>query len=313
MAGISYGEVFRKLRESRNISLKQAAEGIVSYQTLRRFELGETDVTLEVLMKLLQRIVVEFLDFIHKYEREGGVVPGANPVLDEKIREYELRADISGAISYCKQYLKNENLSFYDRLVIMTYVNTKVIYLPSPVPAILQENERIVLDYLQSVDDYYSVDYALIISLLQSKSGNQFFSQEFVQICLDKILEKDRLTGEIDLIMELVERHLLLAGIAWLSRKGEYELAESYCLHAIEGLRLNRRKSVENEIIASYEVLAQIKLRQNKVEGVELANKIVAFYDARIALTHEIYKIDQRRDFVDYVYQLNKTGVDFDF
>lgn len=60
-------------------------------------------------------------------------------------------------------------------------------------------------------------------------------------------------------------------------------------------------------------VLAQVKLRQNKVEGVELANKVVAFYDARIALTHENFKIDKRRDFVDYVYQLNKTGVDFNF
>ena len=317
MAGISYGEVFKKLRESRNMSIKQAAEGIVSYQTLRRFELGETDVTLEVLMKLLQRIVVELIDFLHEYTHEGGVLPTTNPSLEAKIREYELREDISGAISYCKKYLKDENPSFNDRLLIMAYINTKSIYSPPTVPTILKENEQFLLDYLQSVDDYYTADYILIITILQSKSDNQFLSKEFVQNCLEKILEKkqakNHLLDELDVIVEMVEDQFILSGISWLSRKGEDELAESYCLRVIERLRSNAQRTVDNEIIANYEVLAQIKLRQNKVEGVALANKVVAFYDARIALTNEVHKIDKRRYFVDSVYQLNKTGVDFDF
>ena len=312
---VTYGQVFKELRESRNMKMKDVAEGIISTQTLRRFEAGETNVTIDVLMQLLQRIVVDSIDFMYKYATEGGEMTGINPVLEAKIQEYEMIRDVSGAISYCKEYLKKENPSLYDRLWIMGYINNKIMYSPDSVSAILQENERLVLEHLNSIDDYYSADYALITGILNSKSENQFFSQEFVQICLEKILAKKHFPVEHELgyFLEVVERHLLLAGIAWLSRQGEYELAESYCLRSIESLQSNRRATVDGEIINNYAALSQIQLRQNKVEGVELANKVVAFYDARIALTHENYKIDKRRDFVNYVYQLNKTGVDFNF
>lgn len=46
--------------------------------------------TIDVLMQLLQRIVVDSIDFMYKYATEGGEMTGITPVLEAKIQEYEM-------------------------------------------------------------------------------------------------------------------------------------------------------------------------------------------------------------------------------
>ena len=62
-----------------------------------------------------------------------------------------------------------------------------------------------------------------------------------------------------------------------------------------------------------YILLAWIKLDQNQVEVVELANKCIRQIDASIDLYNSKKEINNRKDYVERFHELNKTGFKFDF
>ncbi|MBF8969537.1 MULTISPECIES: Rgg/GadR/MutR family transcriptional regulator [unclassified Streptococcus] len=57
------GEVFRELRQSRKISLKDATGGEFSYSMLSKFEKGESDLTISKLLTALENIHTELDEF----------------------------------------------------------------------------------------------------------------------------------------------------------------------------------------------------------------------------------------------------------
>ena len=66
------GEVFRRFRTNRNISLKQIADGTVSVSQISRFERGETDISFTKLLRMLDNMHVEmneFMDAVRGYEK----------------------------------------------------------------------------------------------------------------------------------------------------------------------------------------------------------------------------------------------------
>lgn len=65
--------------------------------------------------------------------------------------------------------------------------------------------------------------------------------------------------------------------------------------------------------VHTYILLTQIKLAQNQVEGVELANKCIRQIDASIDLYNSKKEINNRKDYVERFYELNKTGLEIDF
>lgn len=65
--------------------------------------------------------------------------------------------------------------------------------------------------------------------------------------------------------------------------------------------------------VNTYILLAQIKLAQNQVEVVELANKCIRQIDASIDLYNIKKEINYRKDQVERFYELDKTGFKFDF
>lgn len=59
-----YGIKFRKLRKQQHLSLKQAAEGVTSRQTLGNWELGKGDMDFTKVLLLLRKIHVQPIDFL---------------------------------------------------------------------------------------------------------------------------------------------------------------------------------------------------------------------------------------------------------
>ena len=57
-----YGIKFRKLRKQQHLSLKQAAEGVTSRQTLGNWELGKGDMDFTKVLLLLRKIHVQPID-----------------------------------------------------------------------------------------------------------------------------------------------------------------------------------------------------------------------------------------------------------
>ena len=62
-----------------------------------------------------------------------------------------------------------------------------------------------------------------------------------------------------------------------------------------------------------FAVYTYILLAQNQVEVVELANKCIRQIDALIDLYNSKKEINNRKDYVERFYELNKTGFEFDF
>lgn len=59
-----YGQIFRMIRKSQDLTLKEVAEGITSLSFLGKFETGKTSITLPLLLKLLERINLKIDEFI---------------------------------------------------------------------------------------------------------------------------------------------------------------------------------------------------------------------------------------------------------
>lgn len=60
----NYGEVFRIIRTSQNLTLKEVSAGIVSISNLGKFETGKTNITLPTFVKLLDRLNIKINEFI---------------------------------------------------------------------------------------------------------------------------------------------------------------------------------------------------------------------------------------------------------
>lgn len=67
-----FGKTFKQLRESRGLSLKEAAGNVVSPQFLSRFEKEEKGISLENFSRLLIVLGIEWQDFATAYANNGG-------------------------------------------------------------------------------------------------------------------------------------------------------------------------------------------------------------------------------------------------
>ena len=113
------------------------------------------------------------------------------------------------------------------------------------------------------------------------------------------------------------ERSLLILNyaIALLSRRGFVQEAEEYCIKAIDLLKTHYINLTHFTFhITSFNyILAQMQLKLNKPEGVELANRCIRLLDAQIDINDLLADKLTRDRLVKWFYERNKTGIDFEF
>ncbi|PKR76698.1 hypothetical protein CEY16_12835 [Halalkalibacillus sediminis] len=63
----TYGETFRKIRKQKGYTMKQVAEGAVSVSFLSKFERGESDISIQHLVPLLEKMFITIEEFMHIY------------------------------------------------------------------------------------------------------------------------------------------------------------------------------------------------------------------------------------------------------
>lgn len=68
-----------------------------------------------------------------------------------------------------------------------------------------------------------------------------------------------------------------------------------------------------SHIKPTFAVHTYILLAQNQVKVVELANKCICQIDVLIDLYNSKKEINNRKDYVERFYELNKTGFEFNF
>lgn len=118
-----------------------------------------------------------------------------------------------------------------------------------------------------------------------------------------------------DQILGLHYIDILINGVGFLTRNGELERAELYCNQVLKIFNENRALPYSILFIRHIKgvLLPKIYLSQNKVEGVEMANKYMKYLEAVIEFDDlSEYKLSRDALHKEF-YELNKTGVSFDF
>ena len=303
-----HGKVFKQIREERGIKLKDAAGDAISVRTLIRFEADETSVSLDVFEKLLVNIGIKYHDYFSEY------IPLVGFDISEFLKEVR-NLDSSGSTtairSLAVKSLQKDKISMNERLYI-----DQIISISGDLegPKIIKENREIVLNHLRSLDSHNSNEMLTLTFMLRTSTAEEF-SDDFIR----RVIEENMKPVNSDSIFSVdrSERSLILVhgAVALLSRRGFVEEAEERCIEAINLLKTHYANVTyfQYHMNAFNYILAQIQLKLNKPEGVELANKCIRYLDAQIALNNLLADNLTRDRLVKWFYERNKTGIDFEF
>lgn len=303
-----HGKVFKELRLERGVKLKDAAGEVISAQTLRRFEADETSVSLVVFEKLLGSLGIGYIEYLTE------LLPRLESDYKEltiDVLKFARVGNYSGMMTHLVRKLKDDKITLSERLFIAVMITGYSGILPEK----FKENNKILLEYFQGIEMLSLNEKAALNGIITTSSTKEI-PLEFVRRTIADSLGYNPDVEGINIISTIITFRILHSSIGFLLRSGNCNEAEEVCKKVIEILDLidiTLSHIKPTFAVHTYILLAQIKLAQNKVEGVELANKCIRQIDASIDLYNSTKEINNRKDYVERFYELNKTGVEFDF
>ena len=303
-----HGKVFKELRLERGVKLKDAAGEVISAQTLRRFEADETSVSLVVFEKLLGSLGIGYIEYLTE------LLPRLESDYKEltiDVLKFARVGNYSGMMTHLVRKLKDDKITLSERLFIAVMITGYSGILPEK----FKENNKILLEYFQGIEMLSLNEKAALNGIITTSSTKEI-PLEFVRRTIADSLGYNPDVEGINIISTIITFRVLHSSIGFLLRSGNCNEAEEVCKKVIEILDLidiTLSHIKPTFAVYTYILLAQIKLAQNKVEGVELANKCIRQIDASIDLYNSTKEINNRKDYVERFYELNKTGVEFDF
>ena len=303
-----HGKVFKELRLERGVKLKDAAGEVISAQTLRRFEADETSVSLVVFEKLLGSLGIGYIEYLTE------LLPRLESDYKEltiDVLKFARVGNYSGMMTHLVRKLKDDKITLSERLFIAVMITGYSGILPEK----FKENNKILLEYFQGIEMLSLNEKAALNGIITTSSTKEI-PLAFVRRTIADSLSYNPDVEGINIISTIITFRVLHSSIGFLLRSGNCNEAEEVCKKVIEILDLidiTLSHIKPTFAVHTYILLAQIKLAQNKVEGVELANKCIRQIDASIDLYNSTKEINNRKDYVERFYELNKTGVEFDF
>ena len=303
-----HGKIFKQIREARGVKLKDAAGDAISVRTLIRFEADETSVSLEIFEQLLRNIGVGHHDYFSEYL----------PLIDadqtgflKEARQLDISGNYSAIKTLAIKTLEKEVVPINTRLFIEQYLS---VLSETAGPQIVRENRVVVLEHLKKLD-VHNVNELFALAFILRTTTEEEFSNDFVRRIINENLKPTKSDNVFS--SERGERSLLILNnaIALLSRRGFVEEAEEYCIKAIDLIKthyINLTHFIFHLTSFNY-ILAQMQLKLNKPEGVELANKCIRLLDAQIDINDLLVDKLTRERLVKWFYERNKTGIDFEF
>lgn len=302
-----HGSIFKKLREERGYKLKDVAGDVISTRTLMRFETDETSISIAVFEKLLENCGIEFLDYLVYYYDNANIETSE---FSKKITEYLQSGSPSKIINECKKELKKKNIELSKRLDILSAIQA-VGWKEDR--ELFDNNKRIIREIIESTNKLGWNEMSGLKFLIYSASREEY-SVEYIDRIIEECLQNIPVRNYLNQYVGGAYCTLLISSLAFLSRNGYYELVEKRCKEAIElfdGQPLLIEKM--NYYADVMGILAIVYLRQNKKEGIALANKVLKYKNIVAEITDDAY-YKRLRDIVYKSFcEANKTGIDIEF
>ena len=302
-----HGSIFKKLREERGYKLKDVAGDVISTRTLMRFETDETSISIAVFEKLLENCGIEFLDYLVYYYDNANIETSE---FSKKINEYLQSGSPSKIINECKKELKKKNIELSKRLDILSAIQAVGWKADRE---LFDNNKRIIREIIESTNKLGWNEMSGLKFLIYSASREEY-SVEYIDRIIEECLQNIPVRNYLNQYVGGAYCNLLISSLAFLSRNGYYELVEKRCKEAIElfdGQPLLIEKM--NYYADVMSILAIVYLRQNKKEGIALANKVLKYKNIVAEITDDAY-YKRLRDIVYKSFcEANKTGIDIEF
>lgn len=259
-------ELLKKMRVDRGISQKKLADGIVSRESLARYENGQSNLPLLVFLELLERLNMNIDEFI--FYLDGDRVSNKNMSLKKMFRNLEQR---NGAISYQLKKLAQE-LEHSDDLVVMrNYLVVKTYKWYEQIDGIKKLNKKDtsylerLSDYLEKIDEWGRFEMTTFASLLY------LFETSYIKQRLKEVEKNVMKKGDFEVF------HSILSGIynnvfLLMIEREELKLAKYY----LEKLFETRRRIIFQRETEIYHRFYQLLLA--RIEGEAVSKNLKDFF-----------------------------------
>lgn len=300
-----YGEIVYKIRQDRNMSLKEAAGDAITPNNLSRFEKGLATVKVDTFFEILSNFNLDAEDYAEVLHIHNDAAQRIKQVTNALSKNDLMKArQILGKKSEWTNVIEYYTL----KLVIIIYTK-KVKKLDEFTPDEL-EAVHYLIDYILSIDTLYIRDFAIVDTLLLFK--HPFFELQFLEYLENLIVkgldEINYRTVDFAYIYTDCGINLVRA----YSRYGYYDKAEKL----IYKLKIILTQEYYSGIairplfcLNMYEVYNL--LRQNNSKAIERAYALLHYIDAQNNLFPLPYMITWKNIFIQEVQRLNKTGIPF--
>ena len=297
-----YGETIYKIRQDRNMSLKEAAGDAITPNNLSRFEKGLSTVKVDTFFEILSKLNLDLEDYLEVFHIQVENDQRAKQIINALMKNDKIKArQILGKKSDWGNIIEYYIL----KLGILNQAHKTDELTPDEVEAI-----NYLVDYILSIDTLYIRDFTVIEILLGYKV--QCFELKFLEY-LEKIILKG--LEETKYVNYNFPHRYTISGMhlaRTYSRYGYYDKAEKL----IYKLKLNISEKFPHEYsiypliyLNIYEVYNL--LRQNNLKAIELANSVLHYIDAQNNLFPLAKMFETKNIFVKEVQRLNKTGIPF--
>ena len=302
-----HGSIFKKLREERGYKSKDVAGDVISTRTLTRFEADETSLPIATFEKLLENCGVLPIDYLAYYTNYIGV---ENTEFFRRMQKHLQSGFTAKVINECKKELKKKEIDFgrrVDVLIIMMSLDHK------DDSELFDENKRIIREKIESTNKlgWNELGSLATLSIITSRED---FTVEYIDRIIEECIHNISTKNYLSNFMSIKYVEVLGTLIGLLSRNGYYSLAEKRCNEALNLFKNNPMSSFTDKFyFGLIGILAMIYLRQNKIEGVELANKFLKYENMLVEITDDPYVKSTADLNYKALCKVNKTGIDFEF
>ena len=296
-----YGEIIQKIRQDRNMTLKEAAGDVITPNNLSRFEKGLSSIKVDTFFEILSRFNLDEIDYAEVLHIQNDGSQRVKQIINALSKNDRTKAiQILGKKSEWGNIIEYYTL----KLGILNQENEMDKLTPDQVEAI-----NYLINYIFSLDTLYIRDFTIIEILLQFNI--QSFELKFLEY-LEKLILKGLEDSNND---EYFYRRYAMTGLFLIrtySRYGYYDKAEKliYKLKII----------ISEEFYNEYTILPLFNLniyevynllRQNNPKAIERAHSLLHYIDAQNDLFPLSHMYTWKNDFIQEVQRLNKTGIPF--
>ena len=296
-----YGEIIQKIRQDRNMTLKEAAGDVITPNNLSRFEKELSSIKVDTFFEILSRFNLDEIDYAEVLHIQNDGSQRVKQIINALSKNDRTKAiQILGKKSEWGNIIEYYTL----KLGILNQENEMDKLTPDQVEAI-----NYLINYIFSLDTLYIRDFTIIEILLQFNI--QSFELKFLEY-LEKLILKGLEDSNNN---EYFYRRYAMTGLFLIrtySRYGYYDKAEKliYKLNII----ITQEFACEFAIfplflLKMYEVYNL--LRQDNPKAIERANTVIHYMDAQNDLFPLAYLFETKNMFIQDVQRLNKTGIPF--